>query len=108
MNVGLVGQQRKNDVTLQLQMKILLEEGILHLLANTGKMTSNSSFKERFSESFLDPVRGFQLEFDMIWEVQLPCVLIYSKIRHCKAMNIGLAGQRQKNGVTQQLQSKIF
>ena len=56
---------------------------------NTGKMTSNSCFKVRFSESFLDPVRGFQLEFDVIWEVRLPWVLICSKIRHCKAMNIG-------------------
>ena len=67
------------------------------MLGNTGKMTSSSNFKVRFSESFLDPVRGFQLKFDVIWEVRLPWVLICPKIRHCKAMNIGLTAQRRKN-----------
>ena len=54
-------------------------------------------------------VRGFWFEFGMIWEVAwVPRVLVWLKIGHCKTWNIVLAGQREKDDVTQQLQTKIF
>ena len=35
-------------------------------------MTSQSTFKVRFSKKSLDLVKGFQFEFDVIWEVWMP------------------------------------
>ena len=81
-NVALAGNDRKNDV--------------------------QNNFKLRFSKRSLDLVKGFLFQFGVIWEVWLPVVIIQVKNGHCKTRNIRLAGQRQKNDVTQQIQTKIF
>ena len=44
----------------------------------------------------------------MIRELWLPWVIIGLIIGHCKTRNVRLAGQQQKNDVTQQLQNKKF
>ena len=75
---------------------------------NEGKTTSHSNLQLRFSERSLDLVRGFLVQFGLIWNVWLPWVLIWLKIGHCKARNVKLVGQWRKSDVTQQLQNKIF
>ena len=64
--------------------------------SNDRKMMSHSNFKLRFPETYLDLVRGFQFEFDLIWEVWLPVVIIQLKNGHCKTRNVGQSGQRRK------------
>ena len=43
---------------------------------NDKKMTSYSNFKRIFSERSLDVFRGILFQFDVIWEVWLPGVIL--------------------------------
>ena len=54
----------------------IVKQGMPGWQGNDGKMTSQSNFK-RFSQ---DLIRGFYYEFDVIWEVWLPWVLIWLKL----------------------------
>ena len=78
-----------------------------HWPGNGVKMASHSNFKLKFWRP-LDLVRDSLFEFDVNWEVWVLWVFIWLIIGHRKATNIRLIGQWRKNGVTQQLSTKIF
>ena len=86
----------------------ILKERAFHWPGTDGKMTSHSNFKVRFSESSLDLVTGLLFQFGAIREVWFPLVLLWLKIGHCKETNVRFAGQRRKNDVTQQLETKVL
>ena len=69
-------------------------------------MTSHNNFNTRFSKRSWDVVRDLLFEFDLIYVVWLPGVLIYLEIGHCKIRNVGFAGQQRNDDVIKQLQSK--
>ena len=87
---------------------VIVKQGMSDWLGSDGKMTSRNNFKLGFSKRSFDLIKGFYFKFDVIWEVWLPWTLIRFKIGHCNARNVRLAGQRQKNDITQQLQTKMF
>ena len=74
-------------------------------MGNDRKMRSRSNFSLRLSKRSLNLVRGFYLNVVLFEKFGFD---EYSSDRKLTVRNVGLFEQRQKNDVTQQLQTEIF
>ena len=77
----------------------LLKKSLMENFIFCAVITSGSNWKLGFSESPLDIVKGFLIQFSTVWKIWLLVEVTYLKTIYGEAKNMGLTGLRYINGV---------